>query len=61
MRELLPALIESLEAEVARVTESMHSPEHFRQGAEGIQAAGRALAAMQARLEQAYSRWNELE
>ena len=39
----------------------MNSPEHFRQGAEGIQAAGRALAAMQAQLEQAYSRWNELE
>jgi len=59
--EALPALIESLETEVARVTEAMNSPEHFRQGAEGIQAAGRALAAMQAKLEQAYSRWNELE
>ena len=62
-RELdaLPALIESLEAEVARVTEAMNSPEHFRQGAEGIQAAGRALAAMHSKLEQAYARWNELE
>jgi ATP-binding cassette subfamily F protein uup len=62
-RELdgLPALIENLETEIARVTGSMASPEHFRQGAEGIQAAGRALAAMQAKLEQAYSRWNELE
>ena len=60
-REALPALIESLETEVARVTEAMNSPEHFRQGAEGIQAAGRALAAMQAKLDQAYSRWNELE
>jgi ATP-binding cassette subfamily F protein uup len=62
-RELdaLPALIESLEAELARVTEAMNSPEHFRQGAEGIQAAGRALAAMQSKLEQAYTRWNELE
>jgi ATP-binding cassette subfamily F protein uup len=62
-RELdaLPGLIESLEAEVARVTEAMNSPEHFRQGAEGIQAAGRALAAMHSKLEQAYARWNELE
>jgi ATP-binding cassette subfamily F protein uup len=62
-RELdaLPALIESLEAELARVTEAMASPEHFRQGPEGIQAAGKALAAMQAKLEQAYARWNELE
>ncbi|MEO8160476.1 MAG: ATP-binding cassette domain-containing protein, partial [Arenimonas sp.] len=59
--EALPALIESLEAEVARVTEAMNSPEHFRQGAEGIQAAGRALSAMQSKLEQAYARWNELE
>jgi ATP-binding cassette subfamily F protein uup len=62
-RELdaLPALIESLEAELARVTAAMNSPEHFRQGAEGIQAAGRALASMQSKLEQAYARWNELE
>jgi ATP-binding cassette subfamily F protein uup len=62
-RELdaLPGLIEGLEAELARVTEAMNSPEHFRQGPEGIQAAGRALAAMQSKLEQAYSRWNELE
>jgi len=59
--EALPALIESLEAELARVTEAMNSPEHFRQGAEGIQAAGRALAAMQQKLDSAYQRWNELE
>ena len=62
-RELdaLPALIESLETELARATEAMHSPEHFRQDAAAIQAAGRAFAELQARLDQAYHRWNELE
>jgi len=59
--EALPALIESLEAELARATEAMHSPEHFRQDAAAIQAAGRAFAALQEKLDSAYQRWNELE
>ncbi len=59
--EALPALIEGLEADVARATEAMTSPEHYRQDAAAIQAAGLALAGMQSRLEQAYQRWHELE
>jgi ATP-binding cassette subfamily F protein uup len=62
-RELdsLPALIENLEAEIARATSAMNDPEYFRQDAASIQAAGMLLAGLQEKLDSAYRSWNELE
>jgi ATP-binding cassette subfamily F protein uup len=62
-RELdgLPALIETLEADIARATDAMNDPDYYRQDQATIQAAGMALAGLQEKLDQAYRRWNELE
>jgi len=62
-RELawLPARIESLETEIAERTKAMHDPAFFKQDAAAITAANQALAALQAELEAAYARWQELE
>jgi len=59
--EQLPALIESLETRIAEATAELHSPEFYKQGAAGMAAKNKALAALQAELESAYGRWNELE
>ena len=59
--EQLPARIETLEAEIARRTQAMHAPDFFRQEAATIVAANQALAGLQAELDAAYSRWQELE
>jgi len=62
-RELdgLPALIETLEADIARATDAMNDPDYYRQDQATIQAAGLALAGLQEKLDQAYKRWNDLE
>ena len=59
--ELLPARIESLEADIAARTQAMHDPGFYRQDAAAITAANQALAALQAELDAAYARWQELE
>jgi ATP-binding cassette subfamily F protein uup len=59
--EALPALIESLETQVARVTDAMNSPEHYQQGAAEVLTANKKLAELLAQLESAYARWSELE
>ena len=62
-RELdqLPALIGSLEAEIAAETARVNSPELYREGSAAVQAANRQLAELQGRLDAAYARWTELE
>jgi ATP-binding cassette subfamily F protein uup len=62
-RELegLPALIETLEADIARATDAMNEPDYYRQDQATIQAAGLALAGLQEKLDQAYRRWNDLD
>ncbi|WP_440223114.1 ATP-binding cassette domain-containing protein [Dokdonella sp. MW10] len=62
-RELdqLPARIEALEARVAELTAAMGEPAFFRQDAAAIVAANANLAAVQAELDTAYARWQELE
>ena len=62
-RELaqLPARIESLEAQIAERTQSMHDPAFFKQANAAIVAANGALSALQSELDAAYSRWQELE
>jgi ATP-binding cassette subfamily F protein uup len=62
-RELdqLPALIESLEAELHGLQEVLSSPD-FYQGERGIiEATLQQVGAVEARLEAAYGRWAELE
>jgi ATP-binding cassette subfamily F protein uup len=59
--ELLPARIETLENEIATRTQAMHDPTFFKQDGAAITAANQALAALQAELDAAYARWQELE
>jgi ATP-binding cassette subfamily F protein uup len=62
-RELdqLPATIDALEKEVAAATAALNDPAMYQRGAAEVQAANRALAEVQARLDAAYARWAELE
>ncbi|MHB8448589.1 MAG: ATP-binding cassette domain-containing protein [Rudaea sp.] len=59
--ELLPARIETLEREIAARTQAMHDTAFFKQDSVSITAANQALAALQAELDTAYARWQELE
>jgi ATP-binding cassette subfamily F protein uup len=59
--ELLPARIESLEADIATRTQAMHDPAFFKQDSAAITTANQTLAALQAELDAAYARWQELE
>ena len=57
----LPAHIETLEAQVAAMTARIASPELYREGSDKVVAANQELSGLQARLDAAYARWNELE
>ncbi|MCR6626492.1 MAG: ATP-binding cassette domain-containing protein [Pseudoxanthomonas sp.] len=59
--EQLPALIETLEAEVARRTAAMNDPAYYQQSPADLQRANEELAAKQAELDRAYQRWSELD
>ncbi|WP_413624358.1 ATP-binding cassette domain-containing protein [Luteibacter sp. Lutesp34] len=59
--DLLPAKLEQLEAEIARRTEAMNDPKYFQQDAAAITRANEELAKLQAELEKAFARWEELE
>jgi ATP-binding cassette subfamily F protein uup len=59
--EQLPARIEALEAQVAAATEAMHDPSFYQRDGAAITAHGTALARVQAELDAAYARWEELE
>ena len=59
--EQLPALIETLEAQVAEATAELHSPDFYKQGSAGMAAKNQALSSLQAQLDIAYGRWNDLE
>ncbi len=62
-RELagLPERIEALEAEQAALNAAMCEPDFFRRDGAEIAAARSRLAVLEAELEQAYARWQELE
>jgi len=62
-RELdeLPGRIEALDAEIAALTTRIQDPAFYRQPAAQVTEANETLARLQAELEQAYARWNELE
>ena len=59
--ESLPAKLEQLEAEIAKRTEAMNDPKYFQQDAAAITRANDELAKLQAELEAAFARWEELE
>lgn len=59
--ELLPAKLEQLEAEIAKRTAAMNDPKYFQQDAAAITKANDELVKLQAELETAFARWEELE
>jgi ATP-binding cassette subfamily F protein uup len=59
--EQLPARIETLEAQVDALTQAMHEPAFYQQDGAAIAAHGIELGRLQAELDQAYARWQELE
>jgi ATP-binding cassette subfamily F protein uup len=59
--EALPVRIESLEMRVAGLTQLMADPGFYRRDAADITAHNQALADAQAELDEAYSRWAELD
>src|SRR5688500_15362554 len=59
--EQLPARIEVLEAQLARMAEAMNDPGFYQRDAAAINADTLALATMQQELDAAYGRWAELE
>ncbi|MDQ0010850.1 ATP-binding cassette subfamily F protein uup [Luteibacter jiangsuensis] len=59
--ESLPAKLEELEAEIARRTAAMNDPKYFQQDAATITRGNEELARLQAELDVAFARWEELE
>lgn len=59
--EQLPKKIEQLEAEIASLQAAMAEPDFFRQEPAVTQAATQRLADCEQQLEQAFTRWDELE
>jgi len=59
--ESLPERIESLEAEQTRLHERMADPAFYRQEGDAIAETKERLVAVEARLEEAYERWEALE
>ncbi len=57
----MPAKLEQLEADIATRTEAMNAPGFFQQDGAVIVKANEAIAALQAELEKAFARWEELE
>ncbi len=59
--EQLPARIEVLEAKIAARAASMNAPKFYQQDSAAIFAFNEASATLQAELEHAYQRWNQLD
>ncbi|QNP40605.1 ATP-binding cassette domain-containing protein [Lysobacter solisilvae (ex Woo and Kim 2020)] len=59
--EQLPSRIESLESRVAELTAAMNEPAFYQRGSADIAAHNATLAAAQAELDAAYTRWAELD
>ena len=59
--EQLPGRIESLETRVAELTAQMNDPAFFQRDHAAVTAHNAELAKVQAELDGAYERWNELE
>ncbi len=59
--EALPERIEAMEAEIAERSARMNDPGYFQRDAFEVQADNAALADVQAALDGAYARWQELD
>ncbi len=59
--EALPARIERLETDIAVFGARMHEPDYYQRDAAAITADNAALASLQADLDAAYQRWEQLE
>lgn len=59
--ESLPAKIEALEENVEELQETVNAPDFFKQDPAESNQALQKLSELQAELEQAYARWDELE
>ncbi|MCR6661741.1 MAG: ATP-binding cassette domain-containing protein [Luteimonas sp.] len=59
--EQLPLRIETLESDIATLTEAMADPAFFQRDATAITADNARLATMQQELDAAYARWAELD
>jgi ABC transport system ATP-binding/permease protein len=57
----LPARLEQLEQQIAALQEEINAPDFFAQAEAVTQSRLQALAAVEAELEQAFARWEELE
>ncbi len=57
----MPARIESLETELARIAAAMNEPAFYQRDATAVAADTGALARLQSELDAAYARWTELE
>ncbi|PSJ47146.1 ATP-binding cassette ATPase Uup [Zobellella taiwanensis] len=57
----LPARLEQLEQQIAALQEEINAPDFFAQPEAVTQSRLQALAAVEAELEQAFARWEELE
>jgi ATP-binding cassette subfamily F protein uup len=57
----LPARIEALETELARMTAAMNEPAFYQRDAAAIAGDNAAFAGLQAELDAAYARWAELD
>jgi len=59
--EQLPATIERLEAQVAKLTDAMNEPSFYQRESTAIVAHNTELAKAQSELDTAYVRWAELD
>ena len=59
--ELLPALIETLDAELTALQTKVNNPDFFRQSAEATEATLNQLQQTESKLAHAYERWEQLE
>jgi ATP-binding cassette subfamily F protein uup len=59
--ELLPARIAALEQQLAALAAQMNDPAFYQRDATAVAAHGAGLAQLQADLDAAYARWEQLE
>ncbi|MEO5961919.1 MAG: ABC transporter ATP-binding protein, partial [Thermomonas sp.] len=59
--EMMPARIERLETEISGFGTRMHAPDYYQRDAAAINADNAAMASLQADLDAAYQRWEQLE
>jgi len=59
--EQLPGRVEQLEARMAGLTAQLNDPDFYRQAPKDIEKVNTEVALLQAEIDQAYARWEELE